>query len=274
MGFSGQPFGDSRALRALLAWVSWGLLIACGGEANKHSNPTDARNSGGQSPSSTGGSFNPSGGATGAASGGDSGVGAANAAGRDASTGGSSAGASTSGGTETVPPNGGGAHVTRACTDAKPREFGGGFVQCQEGSFHRPEASDCQPLIPLPEPSPAVCHPSDECCTNADCSAPHSYCSDAHYCTPSCVNDAECPSGSLCLCNASVGVCVPASCRSDAECPANLPCSASETLNSGFACQSPDDDCLLDGDCESFALCLPPPGGLYSTGRSCVMRVR
>jgi hypothetical protein len=269
MGFSGQQFGDSRALRALLAWVSWGLLVACGQAANNDSNPPDARNSGGQSRSSTGGSLNPSGGATSAA-GRDTSAGAANAAGRDTSAGGSSTG-NGSGGTETVPPSGGGMHVARACSEAKPREFGGGFVQCQEGWSHRPEASNCEPLAPPPEPNPAVCHPSDECCVNADCSAPHSYCSDAHYCTPGCVSDAECPSGSLCLCNDLVGLCVPASCRSDAECPDNLPCSASESLRGGFACQSANDDCLLDSDCEGFSECLP--AGYSPAGRSCVTPV-
>jgi hypothetical protein len=273
MGFPGRWFGDSWSSRVLFLSMSSRLLLACGGEASGNSHSSAATNSGGHSQSSTGGSHDTSGGVSGAALGGAS-AGTASTVGTASSAGaGSSAGMGSTGGAETIPPGGGATHVTRTCTDPKPREFGGGFVQCQEGSFHRPEATDCQPEMAPPEPRPAVCHPSDECCANADCSAPHSYCSDAHYCTPGCVTDAECPSGSLCLCNALVGLCVPASCRSDAECPASLPCSASESLHGGFACQSPDDECLIDGECEGFAQCIPagPSGGFHSlSGRSCV----
>jgi hypothetical protein len=103
------------------------------------------------------------------------------------------------------------------------------------------------------------------CQSNADCTdaGPNAECvqsgSIAGYCEcrAGCVSDSDCKTGEVCLCGDPLGGCVPASCTSDGQCGAGLLCALTPNDPSGacgvgvatFACQTPEDTCLIDEDC-------------------------
>lgn len=70
-----------------------------------------------------------------------------------------------------------------------------------------------------------------------------------------CTGDASCVAGQICVCGASGGTCQAASCTSDAACENGSSCAqyvpSPETCTSptGFACQTPQDQCLAEADC-------------------------
>jgi hypothetical protein len=61
-----------------------------------------------------------------------------------------------------------------------------------------------------------------------------------------CFTDADCGSGSLCLCGTSGNWCARALCRTDADCGEGGACSSSE---GSYACHTADDACVNTDDC-------------------------
>jgi hypothetical protein len=133
-----------------------------------------------------------------------------------------------------------------------------GFDMCQSGAVHRRGAVAA---CPWPPPSASTACPAS-CQSDSDCvQSPLGVCTQAHQLAGVCgcyygfcEKDADCGSGSICLCGGPVGgTCVPATCTSDSDCPAGLLCvSSSQSCHGGqaaFTCQSAADECLGDGDC-------------------------
>jgi hypothetical protein len=122
------------------------------------------------------------------------------------------------------------------------------------------------------------CDPEDLGGTSAaDCSEfEHGYCRTVEagdatsFCESGCVTDNERDAGFACICDdpdsPTGGRCKLSSCRTDAECDAGMLC-ASYTLcdETSFACQQPQDACVLDSDCGS-ELCL---WNKFSGAREC-----
>ncbi|HYP88355.1 MAG TPA: hypothetical protein VEQ59_09375 [Polyangiaceae bacterium] len=93
------------------------------------------------------------------------------------------------------------------------------------------------------------------------CEGEHAYCRAISatpiitVCSRGCLTDDECGTNELCQCDGSRGgVCVPASCRGDADCDDGYHCAQAQIctgLNTGsFACQSPEDECVTEKDCD------------------------
>lgn len=265
MGVSGRSLRACQWRSLLLPSLVWVMTSSCGGQANTATGPVESNSGGNSSPASSGGRQ---------ASGGVPG----SSGGQPVSSGGMSIfvppgdGSSTTGGaggdSATCAPSITGIATvpTRQCSN--PRPIGGGFVECGEGSYRRPEISECETTVPRPDPD-GVCHSEDECCHDSDCPGPYPYCSWGR-CTPGCLSDADCPEQSVCVCGDPIGRCVSASCTSDADCPPDFPCSAGTFFHGGFACQSPCDQCLLDSDCRAGSLgqCSLPGADL---GRYCLI---
>jgi hypothetical protein len=135
-------------------------------------------------------------------------------------------------------------HAARPCESPFPR--GEGIVGCLDGSSRRLEPGECEVRLPRAEAG-NVCDKGDECCLDTDCvERPLGFCSGG-ACRYGCVSDADC-AGGVCACGDWVGVCVAASCHGAVDCPPDFPCSAG-SLNEGFACQTPTDECLTARDC-------------------------
>lgn len=244
--------------RKLATWLALATL-ACGGESTTVPNEGAGSGTGG-----TGGSVT---------SGGASGVGAA---GGTTGGNGSAAGSSVSGasGTFTVEPPPGGTggsggepapHVGVACGNPRPRETGGGYIECEDGSYRRTATGECVSHLPyVPDSDTKV---GDECLVDTDCPSEHDYCKWG-LCQHGCIHDGECSQGQICFCEEPVGRCVAALCTSNKDCPADFPCSGTFGFAwSGFACQSPDDECFQDSDCGSsrYSQCV------METPRKCVV---
>jgi hypothetical protein len=81
-----------------------------------------------------------------------------------------------------------------------------------------------------------------------------------------CATDADCPSGTACVCEATRGVgssptseCLPSSCRVDADCGGGQLCSPSIAPGGpggcgleyfGYDCHTAGDECGIDADCK------------------------
>jgi hypothetical protein len=82
------------------------------------------------------------------------------------------------------------------------------------------------------------------------------------HCASGCITDEDCGSGFVCLCGQDVspsgGVCRPSNCTTDADCGAGRRCASYESRFLGcgtrgiigFACQTANDECAADTDCE------------------------
>lgn len=144
-------------------------------------------------------------------------------------------------------------HPARTCSNPTPRAQGGGYLACDDGSLRRPSAGTC--ASSLPRAAPDLPLALAECTADTDCtSAAHGFCAYG-ACKYGCISDDECASTEACFCGAAIGVCVPAQCRSDADCPTGFPCSG--YVRPGFAvsdlaCQTPNDECLTDPQCQSL----------------------
>lgn len=102
--------------------------------------------------------------------------------------------------------------------------------------------------------------PPNQCTVDADCVAKaNGYCEGppamiaACRCSYGCIRDADCPTGSLCECGDSGGLCVSASCKADADCKSDLclsvwtaECIAASRL---YTCVTPQDECTKSSDC-------------------------
>lgn len=161
------------------------------------------------------------------------------------SAGGSSAGTGTSGGSAGAP-----------CTDPQP--VGNGYEQCGAEPIHRPRVEEC--ASSLPRPAAKIALPADgQCATDADCAdLPHGYCTTGvqvpgTVCAYGCVEDSECGPGSICVCGEPVGHCAGSTCTSDQECGEGLRCQSYDSSHGcgiqRFACQTAEDTCSSDADC-------------------------
>jgi hypothetical protein len=154
------------------------------------------------------------------------------------------------------------------CSEDAPHLVGGfdtGQMRCKEGTRHRAAPASC----PLPE---FLGLP-------ADAAAP----------VGRCKTDADCADGLVCDCQVSRridfvdgqrvegvsyggGACTRAYCRTDADCGAGLLCAyvsaeidgagCRGNLGAAFACQTPDDECSMAGDCGEHQVCESRPAGL------------
>ena len=150
------------------------------------------------------------------------------------------------------------------CED--PVVVGAGYERCKNGTLHRPTIQKCESSLPRPAPiDPAV---GSSCFSDTDCTAmPNGYCRSnsggqipGNHCFYGCQTDAECGDGQICVCGEPVGNCAVATCTSDAECGDGLRCQSYDWSNgcglTGFACQTFDDKCGGDGDCEPTQQCV------------------
>ena len=227
---------QARAGRAALLAA---LLSACGGNARiSHADPA----TGGTSGASGSGVVEPS------ASGGTANGGTANGVIVIPVADNPSAG---SGGSAGAPPL---MHAALPCTNPVPRPHGGGYLQCSDGSLRRASSAACDSALPRPAADTPIVF--DECTSDTDCTASaHGFCAYG-ACKYGCVTDAECASDQACYCEDFIGFCIPANCRSDADCPADFPCTAFQapgfTAAGGLWCQSPEDECITDAQCNSL----------------------
>ncbi len=193
---------------------------------------------------------------------------------RTAGTGGSggSSGSSGSGGSGGGSGGSGGSTFLKfPCKNPKPVIVGGvdtGYDNCDGGFMRRRKVVDCPSLLPRN----SVCAGADagmgssNCTTDSDCTdQPNGYCDPSGpggapgcYCRYGCRTDADCGSGSICVCADPVGYCAQSTCKSDSSCSGYL-CS-SYVANPGcggtaFACQTAGDSCAGDSDCPSGYQC-------------------
>jgi hypothetical protein len=204
-------------------------------------------------------------------------------------TGGTTAGGTTTGGTTT---GGGMAHagtagskldggspaVATACGAPKTDPVTG-LVSCAEGYQHRPKGVDCQynPTKAFPGGGASMGGSSSageappRATGNEPCADDPSICDQFAYgyclgsvvCRSGCVNDFDCATGEICLCDdpqsPTGGSCRPSACTVDAECGHGMLCATYEIrvgamAEPSLACQSPADQCRSAADCmESYA---------------------
>lgn len=147
-----------------------------------------------------------------------------------------------------------------------------GYVHCAEGYVHRASKVACEPSggagnvdsgqadagssaeEPLESPQGTSCVADPSVCHKF----PRGFC-DARgmkYCSSGCFTDADCGHlGSICECghpeSPTGGACVYGSCTADSDCASGYRCaSMGSLLRPSFLCQTPQDECITDNDCE------------------------
>ena len=170
-----------------------------------------------------------------------------------------------------------------------------GFVTCQEGYSHRPQAVAC---IAAPIPGEggaggvggAVTLPRADgtigCDVDDDCNSFYlGYCSydgggggSPSACESGCASDTDCGAGRLCVCHADGspgGICKQTNCTTDADCAGGYLCASFNQGcgPGGFACQTVQDECVSNDDCGGTACggyVLQPPNADTQDGfRTC-----
>ena len=150
------------------------------------------------------------------------------------------------------------------CTESTPLVMGvdTGYFLCVGSAIHRTTPTACPNKLPMTGgPCSTAGGPGN--CVDSGCTAsPHGYCGTnsgggalicmCHY---GCVTDAECGSGQICLCDASIGTCVTASCTKDADCQGGSVClsyvvAGGCSATTQFACTTPQDACRSNEDCK------------------------
>jgi hypothetical protein len=200
-------------------------------------------------------------------------------------TGGTTAGGTTAGGgmahagtAGSKLDGGGGPAVATTCTAPKTDPVTG-LVSCAEGYQHRPRAVDCQynPTKAFPSGGASMGDSSSageappRATGNEPCADEPSICDQFAYgyclgsvvCRSGCVNDFDCATGEICLCDdpqsPTGGSCRQSACTVDAECGPGMLCATYEVrigamVEPTLACQSPADHCRSAADCaESYA---------------------
>lgn len=248
--------------------------LACGGAFSGVDDDDGSSGSGG---SSTAGSKS----SGGKSSGGSKSSGGGNTGGSKPSGGSASGGATSTGGTPTSAGSGGG--TAAPCDDPMP--VGAGYERCgPDGPVHRPRVEQCESSLPRPS-ARIIAPPGDgQCLSDADCTdMPHGYCTEGGqlpggFCAYGCVKDSECPSGNICVCGDPVGHCVSSTCTSNADCGAGLRCQSYDPSHGcgmeSFACQTPDDTCESDADCQdtgSLAYCDASSGAFTCVPGGCAI---
>lgn len=150
-----------------------------------------------------------------------------------------------------------------------------GFVKCDGGIIHRPEAREC--LAPVtPTTCPDDASDAGGCLTDADCTEkPFGSCqidmnfggvldpSDTCSCSYGCQTDADCGAGEMCRCaGPGLGLhtkCIPATCITDADCFGEIcgmdPGSCAPGVFSSH-CTTPADTCPGDENACSASECV------------------
>jgi hypothetical protein len=281
-----MPRLDSRAsaLRfSLLA--SLGLVpIACGGttrgapgDENAGTGAGASSNTGGSDPTAgtkavtgKGGSNNP-GGSTGKA--GATGVAGTGVGGTTGTGGGTSMG---------------GASSETRCTSPEVDPTTG-LVHCEEGYSHRPIPKTCMlDDGPIGAGGEGGAGPASDpnslprVSGNVPCFDDYSTCDQFQYgycdpgsggqvpyiCASGCMTDQDCGANAICLCgnqsSPTGGTCQYAACATDAECgPGNRCASFGAGCGGGYACQTANDTCTVDADCQPTEVCEPIADGSW-----------
>jgi hypothetical protein len=152
-----------------------------------------------------------------------------------------------------------------------------GLAECDNGLVHRPIAVECPNNLAsrnggsVPNcdaDGGAFCPEAIDCSSDADCTAaPYGRCMQfgmvaMFHCEYGCVTDDDCAVNQVCVCGAEIGVCANATCSVDADCGDGLLCAGyydrfgigcGEPMQ--FACQTPDDECAVDADCQPSDAC-------------------
>lgn len=186
--------------------------------------------------------------------------------GKAGGSGGSSTGNTSSGGASSTAgkPTSGGSKSSAGSSSGggscvEPEIIGNGYERCGDGPIHRPSIQECESSLPRAG-TQKIAPPADgQCATDADCAdMPHGYCAPGvqlpgNVCHHGCVKDSECGAGNICVCGDPVGHCAGSTCASDAECGRGLRCQSYDSSHGcgieRFACQTPDDTCSSDADC-------------------------
>lgn len=168
-----------------------------------------------------------------------------------------------------------------------PEALGNGFERCETGQLHRESlggacsfsvprdsAFDAGDIAELEQAAIDRGLSFDEvaallpCISDSDCNViPYGYCTRSATanvgplteCRYGCTTDQECGGGAVCLCGDPVGTCVTALCTSDDDCAGALRCTAYDWapgcavggLSLIFTCQTRDDECSSDLECDA-----------------------
>ncbi|HRI65994.1 MAG TPA: ferritin-like domain-containing protein [Polyangium sp.] len=145
---------------------------------------------------------------------------------------------------------------TGDCVDPQPVIVDGidvGVDICAGGQYLRREAIDCPAGTPGPNTCCGTCPDGQVCDTSGEV---------ACLCVPTCVKDADCMAGQLCLCGQQGGRCITSTCHTAADCPPEQQCTSWDPtqgcLYLQFACTTPQDTCSGDKDCSEqvpFSFC-------------------
>ena len=154
------------------------------------------------------------------------------------------------------------ASVASPCVDES--DIGGNWSRCSNGMIHRAEPGTCRSRLPRRgyEVYGGLESQPDGCNRDTDCSGRHAFCggkSGPPQCVLGCVSDADCGAGQVCSCGPDIGECHPARCSTDADCADGALCGSyqDDPFCGGiaFACQTPQDQCSGDLDCNSLGAC-------------------
>ncbi|MGK3961732.1 ferritin-like domain-containing protein [Sorangium sp. So ce118] len=270
-------------MRLLVSIDSWGArllsVLALAPALGCDGGVTGGGSGGGAADGSGGSAADGSGGSAADGPGGSS---TAGPGGSTAEGSGGSAADGSGGSTGSAPPDG----FPYECKDPERIVVAGrdtGYVRCAGGWTHRAEVVDCPSALPREKACSEPSGAAGGCTTDADCTEhPHGYCNAATggemlpgcFCHYGCTTDADCGAGQICLCGDPVGECVLAQCTSDDDC-GRLLCS-SYVLNpgcggTGFACQTPEDECASDADCAGDQQCSLETGRHTCTEPICVI---
>ena len=164
-----------------------------------------------------------------------------------------------------------------------------GYDTCAGGALRRRAIVDCPSLLPRAATScPPVGDASSStgiCTTDSDCTEhPNGTCqpggvlgeplnvNDTCFCTYGCVRDSDCGTNGICVCADPVGYCAASdNCFTGQDCDPGCDCTGFR--QSGFGCQTPEDTCRANADCEAADASSPcpycAPEGAGGTAWSC-----
>jgi hypothetical protein len=147
-----------------------------------------------------------------------------------------------------------------------------GLVKCQEGYSHRSRAVACADVSDLGQGGQGGANDlpradfTQHCDEDTECNEFYlGYCAEkgvggaTFACESGCADDADCNAGWICVCSENSthgGVCQRSDCKTDDDCGDGYLCASFEIGcgESGFACQTAQDECASSADCE-FGVC-------------------
>lgn len=142
-------------------------------------------------------------------------------------------------------------------------------------THHRSMSEACGFNAAIPNGTPIICTNNADCLQSSPSGATCQLSSSptTSQCSyDACVQDSDCPSDGVCLCQTSAvgnsstyhpvhNACVTGNCRTDADCP-NTGCSPSdygpapEGTVVGYYCHTAHDECVNDNDCRPSHVCV------------------